>query len=99
MYQDVAETNVSRADLNSKAMEVAKTIPIGYLRNRKILLIGEDYYDMPTESENDDALRTAYAEGLISQIGKARDHLANLDNRPIEEFEIQESESKPKIDF
>ena len=98
LFSDKIE-DVLRDDLNSKAIEVAKSIPIEYLRNRKILLVGDEMYDMPTEVETDDALRTAYAEALISQIGKARNHLANLDNRPIEEFEIQESESKPKIEF
>ena len=99
MSQDVITSDVSRGDLNSKAIEVAKSIPIDYLRNRKVLLIGEEMYDMPTEGETDEALRVAYAEGLITEIGKARNHLANIDNRPIEEFEIQKPESKPKIEY
>lgn len=99
MYQDVSKTDVLRDDLNSKAIEVANSIPIEYLRNRKELLIGEDSYEMPTEDKTEYALRIAYAEGLISQIGKARNHLANLDNRPLEEFEIQESESKQQIEI
>ena len=97
MYQDVSKTDVLRDDLNSKAIEVANSIPIEYLRNRKELLIGEDSYEMPTEDKTEYALRIAYAEGLISQIGKARNHLANLDNRPIEEFELEQNQGSNNV--
>ena len=97
MVQDVLEGNVTRADLNSKAVEIAKAMPKEYLQNRKGLIIGDDYIELPSESKDEADLRKTYAEALIAQIGKARDHLTNLDNRPLEELQLEQNQGSNNV--
>mgnify|MGYP003115766424 CR=1 FL=1 len=95
MYKDHTEGgSVSQEDLNTQAAIAANKVPIEFLRGRKGLLIGDDFIELPADVEDEGTLRVVFAQALMGQIVKAKNHLANISEyqEPIEEVDEQVDE-------